>query len=77
MQKVNLIVGKEYRHFKGGLYQILYIATHTENGEQLVIYKSRDTDRIWARPMEMFCSEVDKVKYPNVDQKYRFELVEG
>lgn len=71
-----LIVGRKYKHFKGGIYQILNFATHTESGEYLVIYKSQDTGKIWARSFEMFNSEVDKNKYPNVEQKYRFELME-
>ena len=65
-----------YRHFKGNLYIILDFATHTETGETLVIYKALEFDKIWARPLKIFESEVDREKYPGAKQKYRFELME-
>ena len=71
-------IGAKYRHFKGGVYTVLGVAHHSETGEELVIYQ-RDNDgteyagKICARPVGMFLSFVDKVKYPDVEQKFRFE----
>lgn len=66
-----------YRHFKGNLYQIVAVAEHTETGEQMVVYQALYGDfRIYTRPLKMFMEPVDKVKYPNVSQKMRFELID-
>lgn len=65
-----------YQHFKGNLYEVIGVATHTETNELLVIYRDANFhDKIFARPIEMFTSEVDKEKYPNAKQKMRFKKV--
>ncbi len=68
--------GQLYRHFKGNIYRIVAIAEHSETGELLVVYKRDDEtqDMTYARPLDMFLSEVDRKKYPDVREKYRFTL---
>ena len=71
----NVTAGQVYRHFKGQTVKVLHISQDTEApGQFYVVYECED-GAIWSRPYGMFVSEVDHVKYPNVKQKYRFELV--
>ena len=70
--------GDIVRHFKGNQYEILHIAQDSETMEKMVVYRALYGERgVWVRPLEMFLSPVDREKYPDVKQTYRFEKVEG
>ncbi len=66
--------GQIYKHFKGNLYEVIAIGKHTESMESMVVYQELDGENVFIRPLEMFISKVDKEKYPEVLQTYRFEL---
>ncbi len=70
--------GQVWEHFKGVFYIIIAVGHHSETGERMVVYRSASgfKDVCCIRPLDMFMSEVDRQKYPNAEQKYRFELVE-
>lgn len=65
-----------YRHFKGDHYLVVDIANDSETKEKFVVYRQLYSEgKLWIRPLDMFLGEVDKEKYPNIEQKYRFELL--
>ena len=66
--------GEFYLHFKKKLYQIITVATHTETGEKMVVYQAMyGTFQTYVRPLKQFNSQVDREKYPNCTQFYRFQ----
>lgn len=69
--------GEIYRHFKGNLYEIITLAQNTETDEMMVVYAPYDKKGgAYVRPLDMFLSEVDHDKYPEVSDRYRFTLLE-
>ena len=66
-----------YRHFKGDFYLVEDVALNSETMEEYVVYRKLYGDcGLWIRPKKMFLEEVDHEKYPDIEQKYRFELME-
>ena len=74
---MEVIKNRVYRHFKGDYYFVVDIAIHSETKEKLVIYRGLyGSGELYARPYDLFTSKVDKEKYPDASQEYRFELQE-
>ena len=72
---MDIIKGRIYKHFKGDLYLVEDIVYHSEGKEKMVLYRALYGDGIrYVRPLEMFASKVDREKYPDVEQEYRFQL---
>lgn len=72
---MEVIKNRIYRHFKGDYVIIEDIATHSETKEQYVVYRELHSEsQLWVRPLDMFQEKVDKEKYPDIEQEYRFEL---
>lgn len=72
-----ILSGHYYRHFKGNLYKVIGIATHTETEEKMVVYQAQYGEHgLFVRPYRMFAEEIDRAQYPEAAQKHRFELVD-
>ena len=70
-----LKIHRVYKHFKGDYYLVEDVATHSETGEEYVVYRKLYGDgSLWIRPQAMSLEEVDHAKYPDMEQRYRFEL---
>lgn len=78
MISLEVVKGQTYRHFKGNVYKVLSIAKDCNDLRKLVVYQDiNDEEKIWVRVYDEFISLVDKEKYPNVTQEYRFELIDN
>ena len=70
-------VNSLYKHFKGHIYKVIAIAKDSEDESLKVVYQNVDNNETWIRDYNEFISLVDKTKYPDVLQKYRFEEIDG
>ena len=77
-------VGNIYKHFKGHIYKVIAIAYDSENYDEdnpelskMVVYQNVENEKqVWVRPYQLFNSLVDKEKYPEIKQEYRFQEIE-
>jgi hypothetical protein len=74
-----IVIGGTYRHFKGKLYRVMALGYDAQTEERVVIYRRAEDmdDKIWVRPFVEFMSKVDREKYPDASQEYRFLLMPG
>ena len=80
MQSENreILPGRHYRHFKGGLYEVVGIAIHTETEEKMVVYRAMYGQQLLrVRPYRMFAERLNRQEHPDAEQEYRFELVDA
>ena len=71
----NLELNRVYKHFKGDLYLVLDVAINSETDKKMVVYRDLyGENTLYVRDYDMFLSEVDHEKYPDIKQKYRFEM---
>ena len=76
MEETRKITPGLYRHFKGNLYRVLMLATHTETEEPMVVYQAMYGEgKLWTRPLDLFAAKVDMERYPDCKQTYRYEKV--
>ena len=75
--KRKIKVNSLYKHFKGHIYKVIAIAKDSEDLSLKIVYENVETKEIWIRNYNEFISLVDKTKYPEVSQKYRFEEIDG
>ena len=73
---MEIVINGIYKHFKGHIYKVLYVAKDSETLDDVVVYQdTTDEHKIWVRKKDMFLSKVDRNKYRYVTQEYRFELI--
>lgn len=72
---MTVVVGGTYEHFKGNRYELLCVAQLESDLTPMAVYQSLKDGEIYTRPLQEFISPVDKVRYPEATQEYRFELV--
>ena len=72
---MEVLLGRIYKHFKGDMYIVEDVVIHSETKEKMVLYRALYGNGLrYVRPYDMFLSKVDKIKYPDVKQEYRFQL---